>query len=52
MRRKTNSALFSSTIGVFSRSIQETEWRNIKIKLYIIDSYPIKATVLKIFSQE
>ncbi len=34
-RNKTNSALFSGTIGVFSRSIQEIEWINIQIKHYI-----------------
>ncbi len=34
------SVLFSGTIGVFSRSIQEIDWTNIKIKHYIyIDSY-------------
>ncbi len=32
---KTNSALFSGTIDIFSRSIQEIEWTNIKIKHYI-----------------
>ncbi len=32
---KINSALFSGTIGIFSRSIQEIEWTNIKIKHYI-----------------
>ncbi len=32
---KTYSALFSGTIVIFSRSIQETEWINIQIKHYI-----------------
>ncbi len=32
---KTNSALFPGTVDVFSRSIYETEWTNVKIKMYI-----------------
>ncbi len=38
-------------MGVFRRSIQETEWTNIKNKtLYRL--IPIKETDLKFFSQE
>ncbi len=32
---KTNSALFPGTIDVFSRSIQETDWTLVKVKMFI-----------------
>ncbi len=38
------SVLFSGTTGIFSRSIQEIEWTNIKINHYRL--IPIKVTII------